>query len=186
MRAPGGRLGRLRTSLSAFILAALLAGSMPIRSGAQTSAEWRDDLAGRMAGTWKLEGRVMGRDAHHKIQADWVLDHRFLQIHEKTETGAPGTERKYEAIWFLGYDPISERYVVHLLDIFGGRFSETLGYGVREGNAIRLVFEYPDGPFHTTYRWFPENDTWQWLMEQKDKDGKWTNFADLKLRRASP
>jgi hypothetical protein len=44
------------------------------------------------------------------------------------------------------------------------RFSETLGYGVRDGNAIRFVFEYPDGPFRTTYQWSPEKDTWQWLM----------------------
>ena len=88
------------------------------------------------------------------------------------------------AIWFLGYDPVSERYVLHLLDVFGGRFSETLGYGKRESNAIRFVFEYPDGPFHTTYQWSPEKDTWQWLMMQKDKDGKWTNFGDLKLTRS--
>jgi hypothetical protein len=75
--------------------------------------------------------------------------------------------------------------VLHLLDIFGGRFSETLGYGTRNGNEIRFVLEYPDGPFHTTFRWSPENATWQWLMEQKDKDGKLTTFADLKFTPAT-
>ena len=174
----------MKTSFFVPLLAALLAGWMPVRSGAQTSAEWPDDLVNHMTGKWKLEGRIMGRDAHHEVQAEWVLDHRFLRIHEKTEADAPGSERKYEATWFLGYDPTSERYVIHLLDIFGALFSETLGHGARQGNEIRVVFEYPDGPFHTTYRWLPENDTWQWVMEQKDKDGKWTNFADLKLRRA--
>jgi len=115
-----------------------------------------------------------------------VLNHQFLRLHEKTEASAPTSERRYEAIWFLGYDPVSDRYVLHLLDVFGGRFSETLGYGTRDGDSIRFVFEYPDGPFHTTYRWRPETGTWQWLMEQKDKEGKWTNFADLKLARLAP
>ena len=29
----------------------------------------------------------------------------------------------------------------------------------------------------------PQQDSWQWLLEQKDKNGKWTRFADLKLTR---
>jgi len=136
-----------------------------------------------MTGAWKMEGAVMGHDAHHEVEAEWVLNHQFLRIHEKTASGAPSAEHKYDAIWFLGYDPTSERYVLHLLDVFGARFSETLGYGTRDGNAIRFIFEYPDGPFHTTFRWSSEKDSWEWLMEQKDKDGKWTSFAGLKLTR---
>lgn len=51
------------------------------------------------------------------------------------------------------------RYVGTPLDIFGGRFSKTLGFGLRAGNQICFVFEHPDGPFHTTHRWNPENGT---------------------------
>ncbi len=153
---------------------------------AQAPAEWKDDLVDHMAGAWTVTGPIMSRDAHHDVQAEWVLNHQFLRIHEKTAAGAPVSERLYQAIWFLGYDAVSERYVLHLLDVFGGRYSETLGYGARDGNAIRFVFEYPDGPFHTTYRWSPETGAWQWLLEQKDKDGKWTQFADFKLTRAAP
>jgi len=153
---------------------------------AQAPPEWHDDLVDHMAGAWTLTGPVMGHDAHHDLQAEWVLNHQFLRIHEKSAASAPASERRYEAIWFLGYDAVSERYVLHLLDVFGGRYSESLGYGTRDGNAIRFVFEYPDGPFHTTYRWSPETGAWQWLLEQKDKDGKWTQFADFKLTRAPP
>jgi hypothetical protein len=166
-------------------LLALLAALMPGAVRAQTSAAWPDDLVDHMRGAWKLQGKIMGRDAHHEVRAEWVLNHQFLSIHEKTETDAPDSEHRYEASWFLGYDPVSDRYVLHLLDVFGGRFSETLGYGTRDGNAIRFVFEYPDGPFHTTYRWSAQDDSWEWVMEQKDKAGKWTTFADLKLTRAS-
>jgi len=126
-----------------------------------------------------------GHDAHHTVEAEWVLNHQFLEIHEKTDTAAPGSERRYAANWYLGFDPVSERYVLHLLDVFGGRFSEVLGYGVRDGNSIRIVFEHPDGPFHITFRWSQEKDTWQWVMEQKDKKGEWAKFADLTLTRAS-
>jgi len=136
-----------------------------------------------MVGHWNMEGQIVGRDAHHEVQAEWVLNGQFLRIHEKTAAGAPASEHRYEAIWFLGYDTISDRYVLHLLDVFGGRFSETIGYGVRDGDSIRFVFEYADGPFHTTCLWASKTGTWQWLMEQKDKDGKWTQFANLKLTR---
>jgi Protein of unknown function (DUF1579) len=162
-------------------LAALLL--LQVCSVAQAPTEWQDRLVDRMAGTWKMEGQVMGQEAHHEVRAEWVLNHQFLRIHEKTAPSAPNAERPYEAIWFLGYDPVSERYVLHLMDVFGTRYSETLGYGTRDGKQIRFVFEYPDGPFHTTYQWNAEKNTWHWLMEQKDKNGKWTPFADLKLTR---
>lgn len=146
--------------------------------------DWQDDLLDHMTGTWKLTGTVMGQEAHHTVATEWVLNHQFLRVQEKTSEGAPESERRYEATWFLGYDATSERYVVHLLDIFGARYSETLGYGTRDGNAVRFVFEYPDGPFHTTFRRSQQDDSWQWLLEQKDKDGKWSTFANLKLTRA--
>ena len=167
----------LRVILTACVL-------LPVPSSAQAPAEWRD-LVDHMAGTWKMEGQVMGNAAHHHVQADWVLNRQFLHIEEKTSAAAPDSERRYEAIWFLGYDSVSERYVMHLMDGFGARFSETLGYGIRLGNQIRFVFEYPDGPFHTIWRWKPENDSWEWSMEQKDKIGKWAPFANLKLTKIS-
>jgi len=166
-------------NLSLLTLTAILL--LPVSLLAQAATEWRDPLVDRMAGTWKLEGQVMGREAHQEVHADWVLNHQFLRIQEKTAASAPNTERTYEAFWFLGYDAISERYVLHLMDVFGARYSESLGYGTREGNQIRFVFEYGDGPFHTTYQWNQENGTWEWLMEQKDTNGKWVPFADLKL-----
>ncbi len=173
----------MRTCFRTLLLIAALA---PMHAPAQAPPEWKDDLADHMVGTWKIDGQVMGREAHHDVQAEWVLNHQFLRIDERTATSAPASERRYEAIWFLGYDAVSERYVLHLLDVFGTRYSETLGYGTRDGNAIRFVFEYPDGPFHTTYHWSPETGSWQWRLEEKNKEGKWITFAEFKLTRASP
>src|SRR5580704_351379 len=163
---------------------ALVAALLSLSLAAQAPSEWQDDLVNHLAGSWKLEGKVMANNAHHDVQADWVLNHQFLRITEKTSADAPATEHRYDSIWYLGYDPISERYVLHLMDTFGGRFSETLGYGIRDGNQIKFVFEYPDGPFHNTYRWNAAEKSWEWLMEQKNKDGKWAPFANLRLTKS--
>ncbi len=162
---------------------ALFAALLSFQAMAQAPADWPDKLVNNLEGSWKAEGSVMGNAAHHDVKADWVLNHQFLRIQETTSVEAPAAERRYDSIWYLGYDTVSERYVMHLMDTFGGRFSETLGYGTRDGDQIKFVFEYPDGPFHNTYRWNPDEKKWQWLMEQKNKEGKWTPFATLTLKK---
>ena len=87
---------------------------------------------------------------------------------------------------FVGYDNMSERYVVHWPDIFGGRFSETLGYGKRKDrNSIRFLFEGGTGPLQNTFTRNPRNGTWSMVIDQKDAKGKWTTFARESLQRTS-
>jgi hypothetical protein len=140
---------------------------------------FRDELINNLAGDWKLTRKIRGQSVENSVKAEWVLSHQFLRVHMK-DAGSPPS---YETLVFIGYDNASERYVAHWLDIFGGRFSETLGYGTRSGNSIKFVFEYADGPFHNTFTWNPETKTWIFLMEQKDQAGKWKVFAEDTLRR---
>src|SRR5579859_4805272 len=98
----------LLTRRHRYLLMALL--SLPLV--AQAPPGWQDSLVNHLAGSWKLEGKVMGNNAHHDVQADWVLNHQFLRIQEKTAASAPAAERRYDSIWYLGYDPTSERYVL--------------------------------------------------------------------------
>jgi hypothetical protein len=144
-----------------------------------------DALLDHLVGNWKLTGNVMGRATEHSVAVEWVLNHQFLRVHEKDNALATNDRVPYEAMIMVGYDNTSDRYVAHWNDVFGGRFSETLGYGTRSGDEIRFVFEYPDGPFHTTFRWNPETQQWKWLMQQKNKSGQWTDFADFTLSRAA-
>jgi hypothetical protein len=106
---------RLSLALAVFVLL-----QSPL--AAQNSPEWTDDLVEHMAGSWKITGQVLGHEAHHEVRAEWVLNHQFLRIHEKTAADAPKSEQPYEAIWFLGYDSVGERYVLHLMDILAGDF----------------------------------------------------------------
>lgn len=141
---------------------------------------FRDELLDNLVGSWRLTRKIRGQTVENSIKVEWVLNHQFIQIHMKDVNSSPA----YEAMVFIGYDNTSERYVAHWLDVFGGRFSETLGYGTRSGNSIKFVFEYPDGPFHNTFTWDPEARTWTFLMRSKDKTGKWVVFAEDNLRRS--
>jgi hypothetical protein len=140
---------------------------------------FRDELLDNLVGDWKLTRKIRGQSVENSARVEWVLNHQFLRIHMKDVSTPPN----YEAMVFIGYDNTSERYVAHWIDVFGGRFSETLGYGTRSGNAIKFVFEYPDGPFHDTFTWNPKTRTWNFLMQSKDKTGKWEIFAEDSLRR---
>ena len=138
---------------------------------------FHDELLENLQGKWKVTGTIMGKPRVMDLTAEWVLNHQFLFVRERDAAAIEG-KQAYEALIYIGYDNTSERYVVHWIDIFGGRFSETLGYGTRSGNSIEFVFEYPDGPFHNTFAWNPETKTWRFLLEQKNAEGKWTMFAD--------
>jgi len=144
---------------------------------------FQDSLLENMVGSWNLNGQIMHHDVIHSVDAQWVLNHQFLRIHEKATPAAKAVDLTYEALVMVGYDNASERYVAHWMDIYGGRFSETLGFGKRSGNDIEFVFEYADGPFHTTFRWNADSHQWQWLMRGKNKDGQWFEFGDMTLAR---
>ncbi|HET7871218.1 MAG TPA: DUF1579 family protein [Terriglobales bacterium] len=144
---------------------------------------FHDDLLDNLQGKWKVTGTTMGKPREMELTSEWVLNHQFLLVHEKDAATVEG-KPPYDAHIYIGYDNTSERYVLHWLDVFGGRVDETLGYGTRAGNSIKFIFEYPDGPFHNTFTWNPETKTWRFLLEQKNAAGKWTVFADHIAARA--
>ena len=140
---------------------------------------FKDNLLDNLVGDWNIARKFKTRKAESTAKVEWVLNHQFLLIKMKDVNNPP----QYEANIYVGYDNASDRYVAHWIDVFGGRFSETLGYGTRNGNSIKFVFEYPDGPFLNTFSWDPEKKAWTFLMQQKDAQGKWTLFAEDTLLR---
>jgi hypothetical protein len=142
---------------------------------------FQDSLLEKLVGDWRVERKFgSGRTAENTLQAEWLLNHQFVELHYRDVATPP----KYEAMVFIGYDNASERYVVHWIDIFGGRFSETLGYGKLDeaAHAIRFIFEYPDGPFVNAFTFDPKTKTWTSLMRQNEK-GEWKTFAEDKFTR---
>ena len=170
------------------LLIAILAFNFPLFAAEEArdgrGHQFQDALLDNFTGDWHVDRKFStSRTAENTMRAEWVLDHQFLLLHYRDVATPP----KYEAMVFIGYDNASERYVAHWIDVFGGRFSETLGYAKRdEGkNTIHFVFEYPDGPFDNTLTFNPESKTWTSLMRQKEK-GKWSTFAEDKFTRTEP
>jgi hypothetical protein len=133
-----------------------------------------DQLLDNLVGEWKIIRKFKTRTVESSAKVEWVLNHQFLLIKMKDENTPP----QYQANIYIGYDNASERYVAHWIDVFGGRVSETLGYGTHNGNSIKFVFEYPEGPFLNTFTWNQEKKSWAFLMQQKDQSGNWTLFAE--------
>jgi hypothetical protein len=51
-----------------------------------------DPLLDRLVGTWVLQGTIGGQQTTHDIQADWVLAHGYVRLHEVSrEKGADGS-----------------------------------------------------------------------------------------------
>ncbi len=142
-----------------------------------TGTIFRDDFIEQLVGYWKLTRRIRGKVVENTVKAEWVLNHQFLQLHMQDTAQPPA----YEAIVLIGYAHADKKYVVHWLDVWGGKFS-AMGHGQRVGDSIEIEFHYPDGPFYNTFRWDAATKGWPFTMENM-KDGKRIPFAVDTLRR---
>ena len=85
----------MKAFLSLLVLAVLIVGPTPAGSTAQSSAEWRDELADHMIGTGKMEGKIVGHDAHHEVEAAWVLRPHFRVRLEPPQRSRDSLLRRY-------------------------------------------------------------------------------------------
>lgn len=139
---------------------------------------FNDPFIERLAGDWTLTRQIRGKEVENTVHAEWVLNHQFLQVHMRDSAQPPA----YEALIYVGYQHAEQRYVVHWLDVYGGKGS-ALGYGKRSGDSIEVAFQYEDGPFFNTLTWDTLGQGWTFKMESVDKDGKRQLFAIDTLRR---
>jgi hypothetical protein len=158
-----------------FLLSLALAATA---AHAQPDTRLEDPFLDNLVGSWDVTRRVRGTTVQNTLAAEWVLQHRFVQLHMKDASEPP----KYEAIVLIGFDPATRQYVAHWTDTFGGGAS-ALGRGKRVGNSVDFVFEYPDTPFHNTFSWNPDTRGWTMLLEAQAKDGKRAFFAEDTVRR---
>jgi hypothetical protein len=55
-------------------------------------------LLERLVGRWTLTGQVRGKPAGYRLDADWMLQHRYVQLHM---TDVRHTPAQYEARVFI-------------------------------------------------------------------------------------
>ena len=140
---------------------------------------FRDELLDNLTGEWKLTRKIRGRLVENSVNVDWVLNHQFLELHYLDVATPP----QYEAMAFIGFDHKMSRYVLHWLDVFGGRASGVIGYGTLDeaAHSIYFTFNNPDGSqFMNAYAFDPATKNWTSVMRQKSK-GPWSLFAEDKF-----
>jgi hypothetical protein len=67
----------MKIAFSIFILIAV--GLLP--AFAQQSAAY-DPLLDHLTGNWILQGTIAGHETTHDIEAEWVLGHEYVRLHE--------------------------------------------------------------------------------------------------------
>lgn len=169
----------MRRSVVFLAILLLFVLSPPAQAQEADTTGFQDALLDQLVGNWTMTGHVMGDSVRYDAEAQWVLGHQFLRL-RMTDVNTPP---EYAAHIYIGYDPSKDAYVAHWLDTAGGQPSTTLGYGHREGDAVMFRFEYPDGPFRTTFEQDPDG-TWHVRMRSKSEAGEWQPFAVYVLRRS--
>jgi hypothetical protein len=154
----------LLTSLALFCLTA---------TAAFAQKEFGDDLIARLAGHWILTGTIAGREVVHDLEAVWVLDGYYLQIHEVSRARTPASTPEYEAIVTIGWEPATNEYVCQWLDSTGGTGLRdgVLGHGPREGDSIPFIFGGSgEAAIHNTFHYQENTDTWTWTIDNVKGD----------------
>ena len=144
----------------------------------------QDPLLEHMIGKWILQGTMAGRETTHDIDVEWILGHRYVQLHEVAREKKASGEAAYEATVFLGWDPPSSQYACLWLDVtgIGGLSAQAIGHAPKSTDKMAFLFKYDCGIFHTTFVYDEHTDTWQWLMDEEEK-GKLQPFARVKMTR---
>jgi len=141
-----------------------------------------DEFLDRLAGSWSLTGNMGSTELRQKVNARWVIQGQFLEVHCIEEGSVTQDRPLYEAVYMLGYDSQSEKYSMHLFDTFGAGFAQTVGIGKRRNYSVEFLFEYPNGLFSNTFTWNQDTGEWEMLLRQKESD-EWKVFAKKILRR---
>jgi len=143
-----------------------------------------DELLGRLAGSWILRGAIDGQSVTHDVEARWVLEGNYIQLHEVArETDADGRPA-YEAIVYLDWEPDPGEYACLWLDsTAGGGLSAPAGRARPRGTEIPLLFEGSDGSrFHNTFAYEADRDAWTWALDS-EREGRLEPFARVRLER---
>jgi hypothetical protein len=168
----------MKTALMIFLFVGLV--SIPVSAQQKT---FQDSLLDHFIGKWVLHGTIAGMETTHDVLAEWVLGHQYLQFHEVSREKDTSGGAMYEAIVFIGWDQPSNQYSCLWLDVTGGGglSGQAIGQAKRTGDTIAFVFKgNDDTPFHTTFLYDRNSDTWHWQMDGEE-NGKLQPFARVKL-----
>jgi hypothetical protein len=170
---------RLRLVLSMLLFSVFaLAQQPPVNS----------PLLDHLVGNWVMEGTMAREHRIDDVQAEWVLDHHYLRIHEKART-KNSKGQLYEAFIHIAWNDEKwpggqKRYSCAWLDVWGGLSEASLGVAIPKDNELPFIFKNEKGEpdFSNVFVYDPATDTWEWRLDNIDK-GQLKPFGRMKLTR---
>lgn len=181
---------RRRLLLSALLIHIVLFGSILLN---HTTAQTQDAvpaspefLLEKMTGKWVMTGMIDNEQITHDVDAEWILDRRYIRIHEVSREKTADGKRAYEAWIHIAWDPKNSEYVVMWLDNTGTtNFApEGVGHGKPNGDRIPFVWKSAEGGgIHNTFAYDRDGDKWSWAIDNIDENDKPSSFARVTLER---
>jgi hypothetical protein len=139
-------------------------------------------LLEHLAGKWQMRGTVGKNPTTHDLDAEWVLQHRYLRFHEVSRDKNDKGEAQYEATVFIGWNEKTKQYACVWLDVYGGLASESIGVATTKENELAFVFKDEQGEttFTNAFIYDPKTNTWDNRLDNIVK-GATTPFARFNL-----
>ena len=176
---------RFLPSLVLLLVPLTLASQAPPTPTPPATSDPQRDLLEKLAGHWVARGTIRQTPTTHDIDAQWVLEKEYVQIHETSRERDASGKPRYEALVYVVWDPRAGEYACLWLDTTGiSLFApEGVGHAKPERDRIPFVFRDPDGGVHTTFSYDRAKDEWSWSIDNESK-GVRRPFARLKLTRS--
>jgi hypothetical protein len=169
-----------RISFFILLFSATLFGSVLFAQNSKDTADGRfhDDFLNHLVGKWDVSLSAHGSDFTMVLEADWVMNHQYLHIHEKSREIVPWIGAPFESEFFIGYNHEHTRYVVHEMTVFGddGPY-EGFCYAYRSNNEIKLIKKWEANSDTVTIQrfvWEPISTSWhiEMRLEVAGKEGE--------------
>jgi hypothetical protein len=153
-------------------------------AAAQQTPPVSSALLDHLAGSWVLQGTIAGQTVTHDIDAEWVLEHHYLRVHEVSREKTDKGEPRYEAFIFIAWNDSPKQYSCAWLDVYGGFSPVSVGVAAVKDSDIPFVFkdEHGEVVFNNDFIYDAKSDAWQWQMDNVDK-GSIKPFGRVKLVR---
>lgn len=153
-----------RICLQLFVLALLLcSGTL----GFAQQPPLHSPLLDHLAGKWVMRGTIAGQETTHAVNAEWVLEHHYLAIHEVSREKNGKGEPRYEATIYIAWNEAAKKYACVWLDVYGGLNATSLGVASAKDDELLFVFKDEKGEvsFKNDFVYDAKAGTWEWRMD---------------------
>lgn len=159
------------------------AALLTVCSAQETTPSSEHALLNKLSGHWVMRGTIGNRHTTHDVNAKWILNEEYLQVHEVSRERRNG-KPQYEALLTLVADPKTGQIACDWLDTTGISLfnGDQVGRGKQEGDRIDFNWGDANDGIHTVFAYDRGVDSWTWNIDNLIK-GKTQPFARLTLTR---